>query len=52
MELQKFSSEVSSGSFIDVSVEVGGDVFFHGGQIGGNLAEKFCHIKVDKIKYL
>jgi hypothetical protein len=41
MELQKLSSEVSRGGFVDVSVEVGGDVFFHGGQIVGNSTEKF-----------
>ena len=43
MELQELSSEVSSRGFIDVSMEVGGDIFFHGRQIIRNLAEKFCH---------
>ena len=47
MELQKLSSKVSRGGFVDVSMEVGGDVFFHGRQIFGNLAEKICHVRVD-----
>ena len=42
MELQKLSSKVSRGGFIDVSLEVGGDIFFHRGQVFGNSAEKFC----------
>ena len=50
MELQKLSSEVSGCSFINVSVEVGGDTFIHGGQIAGNLAEKFCQVRVDTEK--
>jgi hypothetical protein len=50
MELQKLSSEVSRGGFIDVSVEVGGDIFFHRGQIFGDLAEKICHVRIDTKK--
>lgn len=46
MELQKLSSEVCRGGFIDISVEVGGDVFFHRQSVG-NLAVKFCHVRVD-----
>ena len=42
MELQKLSSKVSRGGFIDVSVEVGGNIFFHRGQVFGNSAEKLC----------
>ena len=48
MEFQKLSSEVSSGGFIDVGVEVGGDIFFHGGQILGNLAKKFFDEQLER----
>ena len=47
VELQKFSSEVSRGGFIDISTEVGGDIFFHRGQIFGNPEEKICHLRID-----
>ena len=50
MELQKLSSEVSRGGFIDIGVEVTGDTFFHRGQILGNLAEKFCYVRKDTKK--
>ena len=50
MELQKLSSEVSRGGFIDIGMEVTGDTFFHRGQILGNLAEKFCYVRKDTKK--
>ena len=50
MELQKLSSEVSRGGFIDVCVEVGGNIFFHRGQISGNSAEKFCRERINTKK--
>ena len=50
MKLQKLSSEVSSCGLIDVSVKVGGDIFFHRGQILGNLAEKLCHVRINTKK--
>ena len=50
MELQKLSSEVSRSGFIDVGVEVGGDVFFHRWQFVWKLAEKFCHVRVNTIR--